>query len=170
MSTDQPTAAPYIPSQDERALACITHLTVFVSSIGFLVAVGLWIYLHTGRKYPFAAFQAGQAVLFQFIVMILTFMVIGFAMLIMFGIVGMGMAAGGTGAGEAAFGVAVVIGIMIIMVMIAALTLAMYGYAIFAAVRSYQATPFRIPGISALAGIISPMPSNVQREPERDQP
>jgi uncharacterized Tic20 family protein len=153
---------PYVPTQDERTLACISHLTVFVSSIGFLVAIGLWIYLHTQRRYPYAAFQAGQAVIFQFVVMILTFFVIGLVMVILFGIFGLSLAAG-AGTSEVAFGIIFTIGIMVFIAFIAVFTIALYGYAIYAAVRSYQARRFRIPGVSALANLISPMP-NVQSE------
>ena len=156
MSTEQYEGG-YVPTQDERTLACISHLTVFVSSIGLLVAIGLWIYLHTRRTYPFAAFQAGQAVLFQFAVMILTFLVIGLVMIFAFGVLGIGLAAGSAG-GEAAFGIVMVIAVMIFITTMILLTLAFYGYAVYAAVRSYQARPFRIPGVASIAGMISPMP------------
>jgi uncharacterized Tic20 family protein len=52
-------------------MACISHLAIFVSSIGLIVAIGLWIYLR--NKQPYAAFQAAQAVLYQLVVLILTF-------------------------------------------------------------------------------------------------
>lgn len=164
MNTEQQTEA-YIPTQDERTLACISHLTVFVSSIGLLVAIGLWIYLHTRRTYPYAAFQAGQAVMFQFLVMILTFVVVGFVMIFVFGVMGLGLAAGSAG-GEAAFGVVMVMAILIFTALAIVLTLAFYGYAIYAAIRSYQSRPFRIPGIASLANLISPMP-DVQSEQQQ---
>jgi uncharacterized Tic20 family protein len=160
MSSEQP--EPYTPTQDERTLACISHLTVFVSSFGLLIAIGLWIYLQTRKTYPFAAFQAGQAVLFQLIVMVLTFIVIGFVMIFMFGAFGLSLAAGSAGS-EAAFGIVLVISVLVFMAIIVLLTLGFYGYAVYAAIRSYQARPFRIPAISALADLISPMP-NVKSE------
>lgn len=160
MSEEQ--SAGYVPTQDERTLACITHLTVFVSSIGLLVAIGLWIYLHSRRTYPYGAFQAGQAVLYQLIVMILIFLAIGLVMMFFFGAFGLSMAAGSAG-GEAAFGVVMVMSIMVFMALVVILTLAFYIYAIFAAVRSYQARPFRIPVVASIAELISPMP-DLQRE------
>ncbi len=163
MSEDQPEG--YVPTQDERTLACITHLTVFVSSIGFLIAIGLWIYLHTRRTYPYAAFQAGQAVLYQLVVMFLTFLVLGFVLIFFFGAAGLGLAAGSAG-GEAAFGVVMVMSVLVFMAIIVILTLAFYIYAVFAAVRSYQARPFRIPVVSSLADLISPMP-DLKREPRQ---
>jgi uncharacterized Tic20 family protein len=153
---------PYVPSQDERTLACISHLTVFVSSIGFLIAIGLWIYLHTQRKYPYAAFQAAQAVIFQVVVMILTFFVVFLVMGILLGVMGLGALAA-PGSGEVAFGILLFVGVMIFIAFIIGFTVALYGYAIYAAVRSYQARRFRIPGVAALANALSPMPS-VQSE------
>lgn len=162
MSTEYPaeqTAGEfYQPSQDERTLACITHLTVFVSSIGFLVAIGLWIYLHTRRNQPYAAFQAGQAVIFQLLVMVLTFIVIAMVMVFAFGAFGLTLVATSGGGGEVVFGIAMTIGIMIFVLAIMLVTLGFYAYAIYAAVRSYQARPFRIPLASLLAEMISPMP------------
>jgi uncharacterized Tic20 family protein len=160
MSTERPEV--YVPTQDERTLACISHLTVFVSTIGFLIAIGLWIYLHTQRKYPFAAFQAGQAVVFQIVVMLLTFVLVGFILVFVFGAFGLSLAAG-TAGGEVAFGIVFFLLIMVFMAVMALVTIALYGYAVYAGVRSYQARPFRIPGVAALVDIISPMP-NVQRE------
>jgi uncharacterized Tic20 family protein len=153
---------PYVPTQDERTLACISHLTVFVSSIGFLIAIGLWIYLHLQRKYPYAAFQAGQAVIFQLVVMILTFLVIGMLMAVIFGIFGISLAIAPE-TNEVAFGILFSIGVMLFFGFIILFTIALYGYAIYAAVRSYQARRFRIPGVAALANVISPMP-DVQPE------
>jgi uncharacterized Tic20 family protein len=161
MTAEQSTD-PYVPSQDERTLACISHLTVFVSSVGFLIAIGLWIYLQTQRKYPYAAFQAAQAVIFQVVVMILTFFVVFLVMGIIFGVIGLGVLAA-PAAGEAAFGILAFVGMMIFMAFIITFTIALYGYAIYAAVRSYQARRFRIPGVSALANLISPLP-DVQSE------
>jgi uncharacterized Tic20 family protein len=162
MNTEHPEAQTddggYRPSQDERTLACISHLTVFVSSIGFLVAIGLWIYLHTWRNQPYAAFQAGQAVIFQLLVMVLTFIVIGMVMVLVFGAFGLTLAATAGAGNEVALGIAMTIGIMIFVVAIMVVTLAFYAYAIYAAVRSYQAQPFRIPLASLLAEMISPMP------------
>jgi uncharacterized Tic20 family protein len=149
----------YYPSQDERTLACISHLTVFVSSIGFLVAVGLWIYLHTRRNQPYAAFQAGQAVIFQLLVMVLTFIVIGVVMLFIFGAFGLTLAATSTsGSSEVAFGIAMSVAILFFVLGIMLVTISFYIYAVYAAVRSYQARPFRIPLASLLAEMISPMP------------
>lgn len=161
---DQPAASPYVPTQDERTLACVSHLTVFVSSIGFLIAIGLWIYLHVQRKHPYAAFQAGQAVIFQLVVMILTFVVIFVAIAVMFGAFGIGALAGSSTEGEAVFGIIMVIGVMVMVGVLALLTLALYGYAVYATVRSYQAKPFRIPGVASLAGAISPMPNVAQEQ------
>ncbi|TVR68205.1 MAG: DUF4870 domain-containing protein [Sphaerobacteraceae bacterium] len=147
----------YRPTQDERTLACISHLSVFVSSIGFLVAVGLWIYLHTRKNQPYGAFQAGQAVIFQLLVMVLTVIVILIVMAFAFGAFGLAFAAS-SGTGEVAFGIAMTVGIMVFVVSIMVVTFAFYAYAIYAAVRSYQAQPFRIPLVGLLAEMISPMP------------
>jgi uncharacterized Tic20 family protein len=159
MSTDQPASASWVPSQDERTLACISHLTVFVSSIGFLIAIGLWIYLHMQKKYPYATFQAGQAVVFQLVVMVMTFLVIIIVMAVMFGAFGIGALASSSPESGAAFGAIVVISVMLMVSVLALLTLALYAYAIYASVRSYQSRPFRIPGIAALVEAISPMPN-----------
>jgi uncharacterized Tic20 family protein len=158
MSADSGPSSTYVPSQDERTLACISHLTVFVSSIGLLIAIGLWIYLHLQRRYPYAAFQAGQAVIFQLAVMILTFLVIGLVMIFIFGAIGASLAVSSTASSEVAFGAALFIGIMVFVGTMIVLTLALYGYAIYAAVRSYQARPFRIPLVSHIADLVSPMP------------
>lgn len=162
MSTEYPAEQAasefYRPSQDERTLACIAHLTVFVSSIGLLVAIGLWIYLHTRRNQPYAAFQSGQAVIFQLLVMVLTFIVIGMVIVFVFGAFGITFAASAGAGSEVAFGIAMTIGIMILVLAIMLVTFGFYAYAVYAAVRSYQARPFRIPVASLLAEMISPMP------------
>lgn len=136
-------------------MACVSHLTIFVSTIGLLIAIGLWIYLR--ERQPYAAFQAAQAVLFQLIVMLLTFFVVIFLMIVFFGIFGIGLLGAGD-PDEAAFGVLAALLVFVFVAIIGVLTVALYGYAIYAAVRSYQGRPFRIPGIAAIAGSISPMP------------
>lgn len=151
----------YQPSQDERTLACISHLTIFVSTVGLLFAIGLWIYLRD--KQPYAAFQAAQAVFFQVIVMVLTLFVVMIMLIIFFGAFGIGVLAGGD-SGEVAFGVFAALLMVLFFGGIAIFTLALYGYAIYAAVRSYQGRAFRIPGIAAIAGAISPMPRMNGRE------
>jgi uncharacterized Tic20 family protein len=162
MSTEHPEAQTddggYRPSQDERTLACVSHLTVFVSTIGFLVALGLWVYLQTRRNQPYAAFQAGQAVIFQTLVMVLTFIVIGMVMVFVFGMFSLSFVASDGQFDEAAFGIAAFTAMMIFSLVIMLVTFVFYGYAIYAAVRSYQAQPFRIPLINRLAEMISPMP------------
>lgn len=141
-------------------MACVSHLTIFVSTIGLLIAIGLWIYLRD--RQPYAAFQAAQAIFFQLIVMVLTFFVVIVMMIVFFGIFGIGLAAG-SGAGEAAFGIFAATLIMLFVGVIGLITIALYAYAIYAAVRSYQGRSFRIPGIAAIAGAISPMPSVQER-------
>jgi uncharacterized Tic20 family protein len=150
----------YEPVQDERTFACISHLTVFVSSFGLFIAIGLWIYLR--NKYPYAAFQAAQAVLFQVIVMILTFFLIFAFVAVFFGAFGIGLASGIDVEGDAfiALAVALAFGLVALVLII---SIALYGYAIYAAVRSYQGRPFRIPGIALIADAISPMPRMNER-------
>lgn len=160
--TAEPTQqALYEPSQDERTLACISHLTIFVSSIGLLIAIGLWLYLRD--KQPYAAFQAAQAVIFQVIVMVLTFFVIIMLMIVFFGALGIGVLTGSE-TSELAFGIFAAMLTIIFFGVIVTITLALYGYAIYAAIRSYQGRAFRIPGIAALANAISPMPRVASQE------
>jgi uncharacterized Tic20 family protein len=145
----------YEPGQDERTFACISHLTVFVSTIGFFIAIGLWLYARS--KYPYAAFQAAQAVIFQLVVMVLTFFVIMAFVAIFIGAFGIGLASGvdfESGA-FAAFAFALTFGIIALA---GILSLLLYGYAIYAGRRSYQGKPFRIPGIALVADAINPMP------------
>ncbi len=146
----------YEPTQDERTFACVSHLTIFVSSIGLLVAIGLWIYLR--NRHPYAAFQAAQAVLFQFVVMILTFFVIAVILAATLGVFGVTLAIGGVES-DAAFGVLAILAALVFVAVLSVLTLAMYAYAIYAAVRSYQMRRFQIPGIASIANAISPMPN-----------
>lgn len=136
-------------------MACVSHLTIFVSTIGLIFAIGLWIYLRD--RQPYAAFQAAQAVFFQLIVMVLTFFVVIFLLIVLFGVFGIGLLSGSE-TGEIAFGIFAAILMFIFVGIVGLLTIALYGYAIYAAVRSYQGRPFRIPGIAAIAGAISPMP------------
>lgn len=146
----------YRPSQDERTLACVSHLTIFVSSIGLLIAIGLWLYLWS-KQQEYAAFQAAQAVIYQFVVMILTFALGAALVLFAFGAFGIGLI-NGADPDETAialfFGVVVVLAIIVLSI----LALATYAYAIYAAVRSYQGRPFRIPGVASLVDMINPMP------------
>lgn len=142
-------------------MACVSHLTIFVSTIGLLIAIGLWIYLR--ERQPYAAFHAAQAVFFQLIVMVLTFFVVIVLMFVFFGIFGIGLAAG-PDTNEAVFGIFAAILMVIFVGVIGLLTLALYGYAIYAAVRAYQGRPFRIPGIAAIADAISPMPRVQEQE------
>jgi uncharacterized Tic20 family protein len=149
-----PTLPAYQPTQDERTLACVSHLTVFVSTIGWFVAIGLWVY--TRSKYPYAAFQAAQAVIFQFVMMLLSFFVIMVWFFVFAVVLGIGLL-GGDPDDVVVFSFAVS-AMMVMVGVILLLTLALYGYAIYAAVRSYQGRPFRIPGIAALADAFQPMP------------
>lgn len=48
----------------ERALAAAAHLAVLVGMAGLLVSVSLYLYTRR-RRMPFAADQAGQAILYQ---------------------------------------------------------------------------------------------------------
>jgi uncharacterized Tic20 family protein len=145
----------YHPSQDERTLACISHLTIFVSSIGLLIAIGLWIYLRT--RHPYAAFQAAQAALYQFFIMILTFVMIVGVLIVFFGAFGIGLAVGGD-PDETAFAIFLVLAMVVFFAVIGILALVLYIYAIYAAIRSYQGRPFRIPGVATIAQAINPMP------------
>jgi uncharacterized Tic20 family protein len=145
----------YRPPQDERTMACISHLAIFVSSIGLIVAIGLWIYLR--NKQPYAAFQAAQAVLYQLVVLILTFMLIIGFLVLFFGAFGIGLASGADPE-QVSFAAFLVILTLLFFAAVSILALAMYIYAIYAAVRSYQGRPFRIPGIAMIADAINPMP------------
>lgn len=161
MSDEPIETQTYVPTQDERTFACISHLSVFVSSIGLLIAVGLWIYLR--NRQPYAAFQAAQAVIFQVVVMILTFFVVMFLLAMVFGAFGIGMLSGEDPDGLA-FGIFVSLLVVVFITIISVFTIALYAYAIYAAVRSWQGRPFRIPGIALIADSISPMPRVERRE------
>jgi uncharacterized Tic20 family protein len=158
MSTATPTTGnpSYIPSQDERTLACIAHLTILVSTIGWLIAIGIWIYTRSSQ--PYAAFQAAQAVVYQFVVMVVGAAVGIVVLFTMAGVMGFGAVAAGD-IGTGAFGVvaaAMVFGVLGILALASLLLLA---YAIYAAVRAYRGEPFRIPGIGAIAEALQPMPA-----------
>jgi uncharacterized Tic20 family protein len=153
----------YQPSQDERAIACITHLTIFLSTFGLLVAIGLWIYLRSRHRY--AAFQAAQAAIFQFGTMILSFVVIIGALALFFGMFGLGLASGMEPTGTA-FGMLVFIVFITFVVLISVFSLLLYVYAIYAAWKCWQGAAFRIPLVSAMAEGLSPMPP-IRPEGER---
>ena len=145
----------YHPSQDERTLACVAHLTIFLSTIGLLIAIGLWVALRS--KQPYAAFQAAQAVIFQFVTMILTFFVVFAALAAFFGLFGVGLASGMEPTG-AAFSFFFIIGVMVIVGAMSIASLLLYVYAVVAAYRSWKGRRFRIPGVASVAEAISPMP------------
>ena len=152
---------PYTPTQDERTLACISHLAIFVSTIGFLLVIGLWIYAR--NRFPYASFQAAQAALYQLFVMVLTFIaVLGF-LAVFFGAFGIGFA-GGLSPDGTAFAILFVAMLIAVIGIASILAIALYIYAIVAAVRSYQGQAFRIPGIAQIADTISPMPLLTRRE------
>jgi uncharacterized Tic20 family protein len=146
---------PYEPTQDERTIACISHLTIFVSTIGWFIAIGIWIYAR--QRQPYAAFQAAQAVIFQFVAMVLSFVVVFVVVVIMFGALGFGM----IWASQLDSGVFAVFASLMVFLMIGVIlmfSLLFYAYAIYAAVLCYRGQPFRMPGIGALAHALQPMP------------
>jgi uncharacterized Tic20 family protein len=146
---------PYRPSESERVISCVSHLAVFLSTLGWFVAIGLWVYARAGH--PYAAFQAAQAVIFQFIAMIVTFFVGITAVLVISAVLGAGLL-GTRQTGEPALGVISIAMIALTLGVLALVSLLIYGYAIYAAVRAYQGRSPHIPGVAALAEAVQPAP------------
>jgi uncharacterized Tic20 family protein len=148
-------STPYRPTESERVISCISHLAVFLSTLGWFIAIGLWIYART--RHPYAAFQAAQAVIFQFVAMVVMFAVGITAVVVMSAALGFGLL-GARQAGELAFGVIGLTVIVLTVGVLALFSLLIYGYAIYAAVRAYQGRSPHIPGVAALADAVQPAP------------
>jgi uncharacterized Tic20 family protein len=63
--TDSSVAKPVLPRPHERVIAVLAHLSVFVPFFGWLIAFTFWLANRGESRY--AAFQAKQACIFQFL-------------------------------------------------------------------------------------------------------
>jgi uncharacterized Tic20 family protein len=146
----------YEPTDDERALSLVAHVSIFISCAGVFIAAVTWIYAHD--RMPYAAFQAAQAVLYQLAVIIVFMFLLIATIVVALGILALTvLETPFTGDHwPRLFGAVINIGTGLPMIGLTALA---YFYAVYLGYQSYHAEPVRIPGIARLANAISPLPN-----------
>jgi uncharacterized Tic20 family protein len=74
---------PQLPTSDERLIAALSHF------LGFIIALIVWA--TQKDKSRFVRFQAIQAMAFDFIVSVITFIFVGCLMVLVFGLLALGV-------------------------------------------------------------------------------
>jgi len=77
------TSSSNLPTQDERVMAALAHLTAILPLLGILAPIVIWVTQR--QKSPYVAFQALQAIAHQVIMILVWFLGMGCYMCSFFG-------------------------------------------------------------------------------------
>lgn len=123
-----PSTQPLVkPSNDERLMALLSHLSLLVPHAGIVAPLIIW--LLNQDKAPFAAYQAKQALFFHVFVIVATWVIVIGSILL--GIVTLGLA------------------LIVLLPLLAALNLVPMVLGIIGAIHSYEGRDFRYPIIGS---------------------
>lgn len=129
------------PTQDERVMAALSHVTVLIPTIGVIAPIVIWA--TQKEKSRFVAFQALQAAAFQLLIVVLWFVGMACYMgsfFLMFGGIALSQSAGrfNPGPGFAVIPFLVIFGMLSIMLLMVII-------GIVAAIMVFQGKDFHYP-------------------------
>lgn len=132
--------ATSLPSQDERVMAALSHITILIPTIGVIAPIVIWVTQKDKSRY--VAFQALQAAAFQLLIVLLWFVGMACYMGSFFLMVGGTTLTRGGGPGPVGIMMFIpflfLIGMLLIMLLFIIL-------GVVAAVMTFQGKDFRYP-------------------------
>jgi uncharacterized Tic20 family protein len=76
---DTPVSTPSLPSNDERVMAALGHISAFLPTIGIIAPIVIWVTQKDKSRYVY--FQSLQAIVYHFVLILGWFLAIGCYML-----------------------------------------------------------------------------------------
>lgn len=131
------------PSQDDRVMAGLAHITAIIWFIGVIVPIVIWVTQKDKSRY--VAFQALQAIIYQMIMIVAWFIGMAVYMVSSFGFVFPMILLSSSNSGP----ITILFTILGFLIPFAVLGLIIFGgfafilYAIIAAIMGFQGKPFR---------------------------